>query len=588
MSHESNPVSEEELMTSETGPEEIKLFLENTQGGGHQTDSEGEKENEEKKETFELTSSPAKLPVENYSTPPIEGSFDYQILSEDLNNLEKPKTLQEEQEVIFNDSDTENEKEEKKDPMEEDELDTILDSEPDEKIKCSPSFSQEIVFQTTEDEKQEVEVQEEKQETKPKLLKRVKKVEEIVELSDSDDDNALRSLEEPHVYKKKPSLSKQMALTAERSRKAVLKTYQRKQNGLFASYKFLVTTTHSNEQILETIKDEGGEVLDVSNMSQDFDDRIIIIADQPRKTIKYLVGLALGVPLLTIDWIDDCVKKRKLIFPRNHHLLDCGTSFPIETDVSFCQTKRSPEKIIYQYNLDDEDDDAFFPKPMKRRLFYGKKIHFLDDDDDFKCLLKLSGATLTKTIERCDFVVTTLGIEYMSTMELQTSVKYQKMVLKHDYLYHCLVANSLFPVYKNFLLNSKELSGEKKMTKKSTPKKQTPKKRERDLEIEKPKEQTSKKQKISNDKSIILDQSIDDDDFSMPSNEKEIIDECLNTIKSKDIELCKKLKLKLQKEEENFKLLRERKLQEVEDCEKMIGMLNKYKLLMIKSKLKNY
>ena len=96
----------------------------------------------------------------------------------------------------------------------------------------------------------------------------------------------------------------------------------------------------------------------------------------------------------------------------------------------------------------------------------------------------------------------------------------------------------------------------------------------------------SKKQKTKFDlnKSIIHESNFNSNGFSFSlMNEQKIIDECLKTVKSGNISTCNDLKINLESEAESFKLLKEKKQKEIEDCEKMIEILNKYKNVMKKS-----
>jgi hypothetical protein len=596
-------ISEEELMEGSSHPK-LKLVLENTQ----EYISESEEENIETPQkprqvdfdtpppvteslvdqSQEETIHTPKKPIHvEFDTPPVSGSLDDQSLSEDLN---------EPNEIIYNDSDTEEEKEKLQiketekppQPIVNKEVESIqIDSNSsipimvDNEENSNPPSPMMLDEETKEDKSEDdvviaVTATEDEEvkpvEVKPKKLKRSKSSTQHEPISSNSELDSF-------VPKKKPSLSKVYGTIQERSRKTVLnsKSSQREKSGIFSKLNFVLTKTSNNQHFIEDIQNEGGTVLNISDIGKNFDEKIVVISSEYRKTLKYLIGLAIGIPLLHENWVTQCIQKKKLIFPRSEHILLCGKSIPIVENVNFDLHRSFPkEEILYSLNLDEiEEDELFLPQPLKSRLFYGKKICFLDDDDDMKALLQITGSKLT-SVKDCDFIVA-LFPDNISQSDIDESAKYQKMILKHEYIYHCLITNSFLPVYKNWLINVEQKTPRNSKKKKWTkiPGSSTPKKNSNiSNEISRTVEPSKAQKKLNMSIVSELDETLDEEEF---------MKRILETIKKDDIEqtilLEKEFLNHHLKEEENIRIFQLKQ----EESKKKSELYKRYQNIITKS-----
>ncbi len=58
----------------------------------------------------------------------------------------------------------------------------------------------------------------------------------------------------------------------------------------------------------------------------------VLVADQPRRTSKYLQAVAAHIPCVHYDWVLDCVEQRRVL-PLTRYLLKYGTSIKPVRDV---------------------------------------------------------------------------------------------------------------------------------------------------------------------------------------------------------------------------------------------------------------
>jgi hypothetical protein len=616
-SNSQDNISEEELMEGSTTPK-LKLILENTQ----EYISESEEENEEKIQTpqkpryvdfdtpppildtledktpEETIQTPQKPILVKFDTPPASSSLDDQ--SEDLNELKE--TQESEHEIIYNDSDTEEEKEKiqiKQPQHVNKEKETIQISsnssspimmENEEKESNSPKMSpmledepetNEIKMQSEEDVVIAVTATEEEEEEEIELPVQMKSKKLKRSKSSTQDPISSNSELDSNVPKKKPSLSKLYVGIQERSRKNVLNSRTiEKKTAIFSTLNFILTKTSDNQDFIEKIENEGGTVLNIEDIGKNFNEKIVVISSEYRKTLKYLIGLALGIPLLHENWVTQCLEKKRLIFPRNEHILLCGKSIPVVENVNFDPNRSFPkEEMFYSLNLDDiEEEELFLPQPLKSRLFYGKKICFLDDDNDMKALLQITGSTLT-SIKNCDFVVV-LFPDNISKSDIDESGKYKKMILKHEYIYHCLITNSFLPVYKNWLMNFEQKtprnSKKKKWTKipgSNTPKKKSNVPSDEILQMEESSNRAKKLNMSITSESELLE-TLDEEEF---------MKRILETIKKDDIEqtilLEKEFLNNHLKEEENIRILQFKQ----EESKKRSELYKRYQNIISKS-----
>lgn len=145
---------------------------------------------------------------------------------------------------------------------------------------------------------------------------------------------------------------------------------------IFKGLTFLVTgfkqETSDNEEFLEdltsTIISFGGKVIDDilwSHSSVINKKRVngfpgtILIADSPRRTLKYLLALASGTPCVSFEWIFDCIEKKSLI-PLESYRLPSGYSKEREETVeSFCKEEPFEVTVFKEERIEVVGSSSF-------------------------------------------------------------------------------------------------------------------------------------------------------------------------------------------------------------------------------------
>lgn len=93
--------------------------------------------------------------------------------------------------------------------------------------------------------------------------------------------------------------------------------------GLFSGWKFLITGDANKAACSQMICEYGGELIE--EFPEDIGNVILIGEGNPCRTAKYFMAIILAVPRLKPCWLDDCVKKDKLLLVKDllkRHRLD--------------------------------------------------------------------------------------------------------------------------------------------------------------------------------------------------------------------------------------------------------------------------
>jgi hypothetical protein len=93
--------------------------------------------------------------------------------------------------------------------------------------------------------------------------------------------------------------------------------------GLFAGWKFLITGDANKATCSQVIAEYGGDLID--EFPTDTGNVILIGEGNPCRTAKYFMAIILAIPRLRPCWLDDCVKKDKLLLVKDllkRHRLD--------------------------------------------------------------------------------------------------------------------------------------------------------------------------------------------------------------------------------------------------------------------------
>lgn len=252
--------------------------------------------------------------------------------------------------------------------------------------------------------------------------------------------------------KKRASLSKQIRAIEDNARKTALNeklSTQKKE--IFKGIYFIITHAPDVQTHIERC---GGKILEVEDFESDnFDDEnVVLIADKHRRTIKYLIGLALSVPILSQGWVYDCLKANDLIEPLPQHYLYAGMGINIEDHSLNASFTQDDLAIIAQ-------TQSFKTKPLKesQRVLYRRKI-FLEAENErlhseWQILVKLTGAQICKNVEECNFILF-IGKSYqLSSKTKEQAITYNRDVMIQEYLIQCLITNTEIKRFVNLRID---------------------------------------------------------------------------------------------------------------------------------------
>jgi len=151
--------------------------------------------------------------------------------------------------------------------------------------------------------------------------------------------------------------------------------------------------SRTQDEYRQLLKECGGEVRDMSDEDAPLfkelleyvvtnECRLVVLSDDKRRTLKYLVALALGVTPLRYTWVDECLRSG-FIQPVARHALPRGVD------------KRGNEISDVPPNVSQQ------PIDVTSRVLYGTNVH-LEGDAKFKerwsVVCSLAGAKVIASI----------------------------------------------------------------------------------------------------------------------------------------------------------------------------------------------
>ena len=132
--------------------------------------------------------------------------------------------------------------------------------------------------------------------------------------------------------------------------------------------------------VLSLLKEAGGDICrwtEIEEKYKKYGCRLLLVANEPRRTVKYLAALGLGIPRVSSKWIADCLENA-FVFQYDSYVLSNGFSKVINSFVGSFQ-KLGERKLL-------EETSAFVNGSLNFRR-------------NWSSLLKLCGCTLTDSVK---------------------------------------------------------------------------------------------------------------------------------------------------------------------------------------------
>eukprot|EP00698_Gefionella_okellyi_P006538 TRINITY_DN1586_c0_g1_i2.p1 TRINITY_DN1586_c0_g1~~TRINITY_DN1586_c0_g1_i2.p1 ORF type:complete len:1538 (-),score=401.27 TRINITY_DN1586_c0_g1_i2:189-4448(-) len=157
--------------------------------------------------------------------------------------------------------------------------------------------------------------------------------------------------------------------------------------------------------------------------------KTIVIADVPRRTLKYLFSLALGTPALHPQWIVACCRNNSIV-PMTEHLLPAGLS--LKADGADVPRSVPREKV------------SDVPLPMHERVLHEVSVYLAGDGErkgaemreDWESLVKSSGATIAKDLKTADVL---LSVGVLPKTVISKAKELNVPLLSTEWLVQCLI-----------------------------------------------------------------------------------------------------------------------------------------------------
>jgi RNase H-fold protein (predicted Holliday junction resolvase) len=254
----------------------------------------------------------------------------------------------------------------------------------------------------------------------------------------------------------------------------------------FEGLKFIITSPPTTDQpqssqnsetkeIIRIVQECGGEIItdeDIYNDNGDLEDRpLILLATKEFRSIKYLYGLAMDVPLLHFQWVRDCYEQKKKIDPSTNaeYWLNCGR-IDIKGTSSVIKQKTNRDLLSSARNV---------------RVFYNNSVYMIGSKrwvNMFNGLLKVAGANvltgsseIVTSLKSGDFVFIedpTDSQNYGRIIALAT--EYKIPVVTKDYIIESLIENTRVAYHSRHTVNYDALyskTAQPKSTESGSPKK---------------------------------------------------------------------------------------------------------------------
>ena len=178
--------------------------------------------------------------------------------------------------------------------------------------------------------------------------------------------------------------------------------------GVFAGHAFLVTGVEMEEKrrIRQQIESEGGEIVDCNSVEPGREPpNLLILTSAPCKTSNFLCGLAVGVRVVSTQWVADCLASKQLCPTDSYRL-----------DAAFDPDTRARTKVPRHF--------CSRPLAMEKRVLAGKRVTIIGNkpfQHDHVRMLRFAGAVVSSVEsslepgEGLDYIICEASIKFRPT-----------------------------------------------------------------------------------------------------------------------------------------------------------------------------
>ena len=154
---------------------------------------------------------------------------------------------------------------------------------------------------------------------------------------------------------------------------------EEEQDGVFAGHAFLLTGVEVEEKksLKKQIESEGGELVDCNSIEPGKEpSKLLVLTNAPCKTSNFLCGLAVGVCVVSTQWVADCLSSKQ-VCPTDSYRLDAA----------FDARTRERTKVPKHYGGK--------PIDLEKRVLAGKRVAIIGNKPfhhDHLRMLRFAGA----------------------------------------------------------------------------------------------------------------------------------------------------------------------------------------------------
>ena len=205
--------------------------------------------------------------------------------------------------------------------------------------------------------------------------------------------------------------------------------------GIFAGHSFLVTGVGVEEKrtLRERILSQGGQLVDCNSMEPGKEpDKLLLLTDAPCKTSNFLCGLAVGVCVVSTQWVADCLSSKQLC--------------PIDSfrlDAAFDEKTRRRTKVPKHFGSS--------PMELHKRVLGSKRVAIIGNrpfQHDHILMVKFAGAEVVETTDdTLHYIICESSTKFRPTSSQINSAHKRNIPLVHsEWLCACVRQQTLVDV----------------------------------------------------------------------------------------------------------------------------------------------
>jgi len=202
--------------------------------------------------------------------------------------------------------------------------------------------------------------------------------------------------------------------------------------GVFAGHAFLVTGVEVEEKkkLKMEIEAQGGEIVDCHSLVAGKEpSKLLLLTAAPCRTSNFLCGLAVGVCVVSTQWVADCLSSKQLC-PFDSYRLDA----------SFDTHTRQRTKVPKHFGRT--------PMQMQDRVLGGKRIGIIGNrpfhQDHIRMVRFAGGQVVDVTGDSLDYIICEASTKFRPSSSQISGARARKIaIVNSDWLCACVMQQTL-------------------------------------------------------------------------------------------------------------------------------------------------